>query len=413
MEKLWKKFRNVLAKGPIGIYLMAFFIPLNPQMLGFMVLIIIVEQLLRSPRVDVAHLKAQFTWKNPGIWLFLFYGMHLIGLIHTENMGFAKMDLGMKSTLAIFPVFFFLYKVKVNWSYFVKVFIAGALVSVFVNFGIAVDAYLEKDSFYYMKGEYLSHYMHRGYWAVYLLIATFFLLKMMFEAKRKKLFWINILGVLLLTVFILLSGSKVGVILLFFMSIWIITSLYKRYKKRWVLPVALSVLFIGMFSVYAFMPSVTHRLSSTFTDLSQTFDKEAKENPKSTTARLMLWDSSLELIKENFWLGVGTGDIKDKLIQRNFDKGYVGVAEGKLNSHNQFFNSHIAIGVFGSLFLLLSFITQFLKSSPDKYRAWRIGIMSILFFAMLPESMLEIQAGIIPYAFFISFLPSFSIRDSQ
>lgn len=412
MSRTINEIRKLFTEGPIGIYIMAFFIPLNPRMLGIAVAIIIVEQLIRSPKINKTHLKAQLSWRNPGIWLLLFYLMHVVGLINTENMRFANMDLGMKATLGILPVFFILYKLKVNWNLFVKVFIFGAFVSIVVNFFMSLGVYLKSPHFYYISGERLSHLMHRGYWAVYMVVAYFFLLKQMIAAQSKMSFWMNLLGAIVMAVFIEISGSKVGFIILFFVTIWAAISLFKRFKNKWILPITSVVLVVGIAAVVILTPSIAKRLDSAIIAVSQPIENYNMEVPESTEARVMVWHSSIDLIKENFWFGVGTGDIKDELIKRNFENGYSGVAEQTLNSHNQFFNSHIAIGVFGSLFLLLSLAMNYLKLKPDELRSWRLGIITILFIALLPESMMETQAGIIPYAFFISFLTSFQPKQS-
>ena len=208
MKKLLKKISTFFIEGPIGIYMMAFFIPLNPRMLGFVTAIIIVEQLLRSPKINKVHFKSQLSWRNPGIWLLLFYLMHVVGLLYTENMRFANMDLGMKATLGIYPVIFLLYNIKVNWGLFVKVFIAGAFVSIILNFFASLGVYLNTPDFYYLYGERLSHFMHRGYWAVYMVVAYFFLLKQMILAKSKFSFWLNLFGAIVMALFIQFSENK-------------------------------------------------------------------------------------------------------------------------------------------------------------------------------------------------------------
>jgi O-antigen ligase len=258
-----------------------------------------------------------------------------------------------------------------------------------------------------MSGERLSNLMHRSYWATYLVLACFFLLKQMIASKSKRTSWMNLLGAFVMAVFVVLSGAKVGLVILFIVIILVAISLFKRFDSRWVLPVTAAVLVLGIAAIFYLTPSIAERSISAVSAVSKPIESFDKENTESTTARIMLWDSSLELIKENFWWGVGTGDIKDELIQRNYENGYTGIAEKKLNSHNQFLNSHIAIGFFGSLFLMLSVVFNFLKFKSDELRDWRLGIIIILFVALLPESMLETQAGIIPYAFFLSFLTAF------
>lgn len=413
MSKVLDKIKQLVKEGPIGIYLMAFLIPLNPKWLGFGVLIIILEQIIRRTPIRKAGIKAQLTLRNPGVWLFLFYLMHVVGLIHTENMAFANLDLGMKATLAVFPIFFMLYQPVVRWRVFVRWFICGAIVSIVVNTFMASEMYLKSYNLYYLTGSDLSKLMHRGYWAVYLLIAYFFMFKATVDSKSKRELFLNLSGVLFFALFIVLTESKVGYIILFLISIWEVGKLFKVIKNKWVLPIAAGLFVGGFFFVYKYMPTAVKRISKTVETVFQPLDSYDKESAESTTARLFVWDSSVELIKENFWFGVGTGDIKDELIQRNYDKGYIGVAKSNLNSHNQFFNSHIAIGVFGSLFLLLAVVTNFLKFKPDPLRAWRLGIVFILFVALLPESMLEVQAGIIPYGFLLTFLTAFKPRQER
>src|SRR5690554_7984461 len=152
MNKFLINIKEIVNEGPIGIYLMAFLIPLYEKWLGFAVLIIILEQIIRRTPIKKENIKAQLTWRNPGVWLFLFYFMHVVGLIHTENMAFAGMDLGMKSTLAIFPVFFLLYQPVVRWRLFMQFFILGAFVSIAVNLSLAMGYYLEVKNIRYLTG---------------------------------------------------------------------------------------------------------------------------------------------------------------------------------------------------------------------------------------------------------------------
>jgi hypothetical protein len=411
MNNLLYNTKQIFKEGPLGIYLMAFLIPLYAKWLGFAVLIIILEQIIRRTPVRITDIKAQLTWRNPGVWLFLFYLMHVVGLIHTENMAFANMDLGMKSTIAIFPVFFMLYQPVVRWAVFTKFFVFGAFVSIVYNVSANLGIYLETNNIYFMTGSGLSSLMHRGYWAVYLLVAYFFLIKMTFQTKSKKQMLVNFFGALVMAFFIILSESRLGLIGLVLISAWEVIKLARAFKSKWIIPVA-AALFLGMvLLVYNFMPRVVNRVSTTIETVLQPIDSNSDEKAIERSARSYLWGSSIELIKENFWFGVGTGDVKDVFVQRNSEKGYSRFVELRLNSHNQFFNSHIALGVFGSLFLLLSIVTNLMRQKSDPLRSWRTGIVFVLFLAMLPESMLESQAGIIPYAFLLSFLTAFKLKQ--
>ncbi len=415
MSDFLSRIRIIFASESIGIYLMAVLIPINPKWLGFGVLIIIGEQIIRRTPIKKATIGTQLTWKNPGVWLFLFYFMHVVGLLWTQNFDFAYMDLGMKSTLSIFPVFFILYQPVLNWKLFVQCFIFGALVSIFTNILFSTEVYLQINHTSAFIGEQLSHFMHRGYWSVYLSIAYFFLLQLIFRRSSRniKLDGLNLLGALLIAFFIVLSESKESFIALLLISAWGIVELILRMNNRWILPVGIALFLGGFLMIYSAIPSFETRIDSTFKVLSKPIESYDKTSTESTKARIFLWSSSWDLIQENFWTGVGTGDIKDELIQKNYDNGYTGVAKKRLNSHNQFLNSFVAIGFFGFLFLFLAIAVNFIKRKSDPLYFWRAGIVFILFLALIPESMLETQAGIIPYAFFLPLLTSFRLKSEQ
>ena len=410
MSLVLNRTKQLFANGPIGIYLMALLIPINPKWLGLGVAIIILEQIIRRTPIKKEVILSQLTWKNPGVWLFLFYLMHVVGLLWTENLDFAYMDLGMKSTLAIFPLFFLLYRPALNWRLFVQCFVLGALISIFINLILSTGTYLQINHSSAYIGEQLSHLMHRGYWSLYLSIAYFFLLKLAFKNPKVKWIALNLFGALFIALFIVFSESKESLLALLLISVWGLIKLVLLLKYKWVLPIVIVVFASGIFVAYSSIPSLERRVNSTFKVLSKPIESYDKRSTESTTARIFLWSSSIDLIKENFWWGVGTGDIKDELIQKNYDNGYSGVAEENYNCHNQFFNSFVAIGFFSFVFLLLAIVTNFIKRESDPLYFWRVGVVLLLFLALLPESMLETQAGIIPFAFLLPFLTAFELQ---
>lgn len=112
MKESITKLKEIVREGPIGIYLMAFLIPFYQNFFGVATAIIILEFLVRRTAIRKEFIKSQLYWKNPGIWLFAFYLLHIVGLIHTENMKFANLDIGMKATLGIFPLLFVFINLK-------------------------------------------------------------------------------------------------------------------------------------------------------------------------------------------------------------------------------------------------------------------------------------------------------------
>ncbi|HRD40798.1 MAG TPA: O-antigen ligase family protein, partial [Bacteroidia bacterium] len=81
------------------------------------------------------------------------------------------------------------------------------------------------------------------------------------------------------------------------------------------------------------------RLSNAFkTASSANVDKTSVE---STAVRMLIWGESMEIIKNNFWWGVGVGDANDVLQAAYKEHGLTGALEHNLNTHNQYFQTFI------------------------------------------------------------------------
>lgn len=136
---------------------------------------------------------------------------------------------------------------------------------------------------------------------------------------------------------------------------------------------------------------------------------------RSTSARLHVWSAAWSLIQEAPVTGYGTGDVKDVLLKRYAERGLISAVEKKLNAHNQFLQSWVALGLSGVLLLLAMLAGATWRFRRDPLFA---GFLLLTFFNFLVESMLEIQAGVVFWALFYSvFLnlqsPEGSYEDHQ
>lgn len=121
----------------------------------------------------------------------------------------------------------------------------------------------------------------------------------------------------------------------------------------------------------------------------------------SVTQRFEFWKAAIGIIKENFWLGVGTGDSKIA-----FEKQYEKInsplkKEWRFRSHNQFFAIAVALGIFGLLWFLFTLFYPVIKEKKIfSYLYFTFFATALLsFFA---EDTLETQAGVTFFAFFNS-----------
>ena len=173
---------------------------------------------------------------------------------------------------------------------------------------------------------------------------------------------------------------------------------------------ALFLVVIG-FSVDYFAPQLSSRIHNSINSITTT----KKIDPKTTesnASRILVWRSSKEIISKNFFFGVGTGDIKDELKKQNLESGYTGVANLNMNAHNQFLNTHVALGIFGSLSLLFAFITTFYNGIRKRIIVLPLVVL-ILFLSLLTESFFETQAGIVPGAFLLCLIGSYQKSEVE
>lgn len=100
--------------------------------------------------------------------------------------------------------------------------------------------------------------------------------------------------------------------------------------------------------------------------------------------------TSLFLIKNNFWTGVGTGDLPLAFKSAYEDLDSPLKEKWRWRSHNQYLSVFIAFGVFGfAWFVFTLMFPIFYQSRYTDYKY--LVFISILLLSMLTEDTLETQ----------------------
>ncbi len=167
------------------------------------------------------------------------------------------------------------------------------------------------------------------------------------------------------------------------------------------------------FENYSFYP----RLYELFREFEE-YRLSGDPNNKSVVQRYYYLKAGWAIFLENFWFGVGVGDVKD-----SFDSYYQKVnskliPEKRLRAHNQFLTSLISFGIVGFLIVIVSIFYPILIFGTKK----KINLLFLIFFmisilSMLSEDTLETQAGATFFALFYSlfswgFPKEYSLADS-
>ncbi|MDX1651670.1 MAG: O-antigen ligase family protein [Brumimicrobium sp.] len=394
--------------GPLSIYLFAFMIALNPKWYGFILIAVVVESLIRYKSITDRRVNGLFSVKSPILWLSLFFIIHLIGLWNSENKEFAYMDIGMKSAFLVFPVYFLAFKPKIDNTQIFRAFSLGALFSLGLYFFVGFIYYLNDFETSHFTGPEFSFWMHRGYYATYLVIGGSYFLYKFISSSKHRIY--NLLIASILFGGVILTQSKTGILLLLANVFILVFYFLKNALGAFKASMSVLIIITGVILFFVFLVPKNNRFSGAIYFFQH--EKPDVRSVESTTARRFMWETSADLIGDHFFAGVGTGDIKDELQKLNYEKGYVGVADKKLNAHNQFLNSWVALGLLGFLTLLAIFLSS-IPLSGVKNRLFIILIIWTFFFSFLTESFLEVQAGIIPFAFFICVIGLIKLRRKQ
>lgn len=127
----------------------------------------------------------------------------------------------------------------------------------------------------------------------------------------------------------------------------------------------------------------------------------SKPEYSSTALRIPLWINAYQVIEDNPLLGVGTGDVRIALDSIYSKNKFKFALEKKLNPHNQYLQTGVALGLAGitSLFAMLLIPLYY----SIRYRHFLfLSLLIIYIFNMLTESVLERQAGIIIFTLLYS-----------
>ena len=119
----------------------------------------------------------------------------------------------------------------------------------------------------------------------------------------------------------------------------------------------------------------------------------------SMIVRLEYWKTAIRIIKENWLIGVGTGDVQlefNRMYERN--NSVLKTKVDRKRAHNQFLETLVSHGIIGFISLFLVLIVPFFYKKRLHVLFFPVYIISILSF--FTEDTLETQAGVTLFAFF-------------
>lgn len=368
------------------LHVLVFLISFQERLIPMTLVLFLVLNLFSIPITERIKL---FRKRRTYIYSFiLFYIVTLFGMFYTIDVPEGMFDLEVKMSILFVPVLFLTSNVVNRFSVYglLKTFIWGVTLSLIIQFiiaGLNFNDTGNPDVFFYTL---LSLFHHPTYFSMYVNFAIASLLVLIFHSRNRPQFrHFALLGFLMIGVYQLSSrtGMLTLVLLLLYAFVYIFFPELK-WKKM------LYSLFATVLLLMAIIYPITKYTNS--------FRKVDVVTAKSSSGvRVAMWKSSIPLIQENLFFGVGTGDVNWELRKRFSQDRIVRAVRDNLNAHNQFIQTQVGLGLVGTFALLISLFIP-LWFSVKKGKLFYPLFLLILLINFLTESVLNTQAGVVYYA---------------
>ncbi len=325
-----------------------------------------------------------------GIAMIFFFSIQVFSLFFSDNQNVAWSKLETKLSLVIFPLILMSRKKirHIHVKILEKFFVLGTLVISLITLGWATYQYLflnaSNSIFFRFKLQSLAFNLHptyAGLYIAYAIILIFYYYIFQDEPIFKKKYINLFIGVFLL-VFIVLVNSRINILALCtILPLGLIISFFQ--KKQIIKGISLVVLFLSLVFVLNFSFSMNN--------------KRFRELGKDS--RLSMWNCAKNPIWDNWFLGVGVGDVTDVLVKEYSVNNLEAAVKYRHNAHNIFLQVVLATGMFGLVTFILIF--YYLISSSFTNRDYLLLFFVLLILISgLTESTFNRSAGIMFFSFF-------------
>ena len=415
-----KRMLKSQIKSPVNIVLvlfslLAFMLPVYKKPIPLIIVLLLVVLIYYTIREKTFRSFRLTTVSAASIGLYLLYA---IGLLYTENMKSGLFDMEVKMSFLIFPLIFALAAPFIKTGFraqIEQVFIAGVLFSSLLSLTMAAIRYSESQNiqeFFYI---HFSRQFHPSYFAMYVNVALLLLMnnifKQWFSFRKSKIAFLIVLCAFLIFI-VFLANSKAGIIVtLISMLLFLIIKVFTITNKKSGIAALISFTALAIL-IWCLVPGVKSRFQQSYKSLT-VFEQNQSTNPGEGSAqRIVIWKCSLRAIQDNSFVGTGTGDVHETLDEKFMEYGFRYGVTLHRNTHNQYFQTAIALGVIGLLYLIFVFFSLIVHGIRNKEAV--IAIIALVFLLhFMVESMLETQAGTVYIAFCISFFGMKGISENK
>lgn len=357
------------------------------------------------------------------IGFFLLFLCYPMSLLYTEHLGNGWFNVEKHLSFLFIPLIILTSEItKKHVDQILDFFVYSLVVLLVFCLLVAIHSYLMTGETEVRVGEIIANKFqyygfvraipgwHPTYIAMYLNLAIAIMVVKTAESWRvagNNIKWLQIMILLFCVVSVLLLSSMAGIVSLVIVLLFLSSYLLIKYRKKRVL-----IIFIVVFTaVTGGTAIIDNRISESFKsfyfdEIKPTDDQSERNN---LTIRLAKWETSFEVIRDNFWFGVAPGDTKYELYKGYMKNQYTYLASKKYNAHNQYLEIMLAFGIVG--FSIFTFICGYcLFRGFSEKNLLLITVIFVVGLTCVSESILDRQQGIM---FFSLFLPLLTIRGKN
>ncbi len=324
----------------------------------------------------------------------------IIGLVYTSNFNEAMTNL--KSPFLIFPLIIFSVRplTRNEVGKLLDLFSIATILASLLGIGKALWFHYNGlgEYFYYLDFAKVLN-KHTTYFSLFVCISIINIAYGLSFKKNIKTFYRLAALTFLVFVLYLLSVkmSIICIIIVLALSI-IIAFMEKGHGQLKTKLVKIFLLFI--LPMIFFTPNFKERILS--------------EKSSNLSERIQLWSGVMDsYLKNNLFLGAGTGDGHMGLATSYEEIDYDIAAKNEYNAHNQYLEQLLFYGLFGLILLVVlifyTFVALFDKNQPLFFL-----IFLSFFVYMFSESILERHSGLVLFSFLTSvFLSAFNLNRTH
>lgn len=237
------------------------------------------------------------------------------------------------------------------------------------------------------------------YFSMYLTFAILIVIEYPF--KKSIVNW-SLISVFIIAIICVLN--RASYLIFFLLMLFLI---FKKIKSTYIKIFTILVLIICGSVLYNFNPRIKRSIGNVETFLNNQEQEESKRNEliNNIDRRILLWNEAIEVSKENYFFGLGLGDVEDELNTR-FEKKKLVHLIG-LNVHNQYLQALIEFGLIGLILILLMLYYLYKYSPIGHTQILGISFIILIGINFLFESMFSRYSGLSFIIFFYCVLTNF------